>query len=153
MFPLPKGGGSIEATVTRFSGCASRHHCRKAVAPLKLVGEGDERPVGVCQFPLPKGGGSIEAERRGHNAMSSFPLPKGGGSIEARIDLGQAFKRYRQQFPLPKGGGSIEAGSQGCYRRQIRSFHCRKAVAPVEASIDLRSDSSNVSTAERRWLH
>ena len=64
LFPLPKGGGPIEALTTAYTPMASTRgfHYRKAVAPLKpLPGPAQGRPGG--QFPLPKGGGPIEARK------------------------------------------------------------------------------------------
>ena len=60
MFPLPKGGGSIEGSVFSLRiGDMRRFHCRKAVAPLK-GGAFNGVPPAIGVFPLPKGGGSIE---------------------------------------------------------------------------------------------
>ena len=85
-------------------------------------------------FPLPKGGGSIEAKATPATDILcttrfKFPLPKGGGSIEA---WRCSDKPALPLFPLPKGGGSIEAISRPTYHSARKSFHCRKAVAPLK---------------------
>ncbi len=84
-FPLPKGGGPIEAKPPRK---------RSALPP---------------SFPLPKGGGPIEASSAasGNSASPKFPLPKGGGPIEACPSRGACSRSWA--FPPPKGGGPIEA--------------------------------------------
>ena len=201
VFPLPKGGGSIEARTmaeaSQHQEGLARFHCRKAVAPLKHT----DCTVDVISngqhpwFPLPKGGGSIEARRSSgtqslhgyggpgfHCRKAVAPLkpffepagrPRGPSrtcfhcrkavaplkrhsllSVNLRLRVGPSCFHCRKAvaplklecggihgpaprrgFPLPKGGGSIEAWSTGPPGRHRRSL------------------PSAVSTAERRWLH
>ena len=180
-FPLPKGGGPIEAgrLAVVGGGCHGGFHYRKAVAPLKRCTQPRDRVVyarfhyrkAVAPLKLLRGSGT-------HNCPGEFPLPKGGGPIEARCS--SIIRSPSVRFPLPKGGGPIEADAM--YRLVLQRdhrFHYRKAVAPLKhlpqqdvlqraipfplpkggGPIEARSASSppswrtTVSTTERRWPH
>ena len=85
-------------------------------------------------FPSPKGGGSIEGwSRKPYSAgYSEFPSPKGGGSIEGPSIRAGRLSGWRP-FPSPKGGGSIEGRPSAGDSPRSRSFHRRRAVAPLKA--------------------
>ncbi len=181
-FPLPKGGGPIEASSPRSgplprwprlhrrkevaplkrdlrgpgSGQSGRFHRRKEVAPLKRGGDDGASLLGP-EFPPPKGGGPIEA----------LPSHRSTRGILTRVHRRKEVAPLKQQHVVDDLGGlpgfhcrkevaPLKPGSdvprQGGHRG---CFHFRKAVAPLKLVVGAGAAAVDqvVSTAERRWPH
>ena len=154
-------------------------HCRKAVAPLQrhqavahrglqvLVSTAERRwphcsestlkSCGACaQFPLPKGGGPIAAEASrpptcGPTRVSTAERrwPHCSDLMPWERDAAPAVSTAERRWPHCSYTGQTIA------MPLTTSFHCRKAVAPLQP--DGRRGCPirrfDVSTAERRWPH